>query len=64
MNYQIYDLRNLDEHTRSLIVNNEVDALLEGKVCSICGGAFIGRKERDQAIKSGENPVTFAHDYC
>jgi len=60
----LYDLRNLDNHTRQLITMDEVDKLLEGRFCSICNGAFIGRKEKDEAVVSGKNPFTVAHSYC
>lgn len=64
MNYQTYDLRDLDEHTRQLIVQGEVDKMLDGEFCTICDGAFIGRKEKDNAIVSRTGPLKYAHEFC
>lgn len=64
ISHQSYDLRNLDKHTQSLIVNNEMDKILASKLCSICQGDFIGQNEKDDAVCSGKNPFTVAHGYC
>ncbi len=64
MKYQTYDLRGLDEKTRELIVNSEIDNMLKGQSCSICGGHFIDRAEADNSICSEVKPLAFAHEYC
>lgn len=64
MKYQLYDLRDLDKHSKQMIVTNEVDVLFEGERCSLCGGYFVGREEKDNAIVSGKNPLTYAHEFC
>lgn len=62
--FQTYDLRDLDEHTRSLVVTNEIKRMLRGKLCTVCGGSFIGQVEKDTAIVSAKRPLQFAHNYC
>jgi hypothetical protein len=42
----------------------EVDKLLEGLVCSICGKEFVGREQKDNAICSGKNPFQVSHEDC
>ncbi len=44
--------------------DTEVDKALTDKTCSICNGKFIGRNEKDNAIVSGKQPLTFAHESC
>ena len=62
--YQFYSLENLDERGKLRLVQSEVDKMLNNKKCSICGSEFTGSWESDNAICSGENPITYAHEYC
>ncbi len=64
MKHQIYDLRRLSDSEYASIARNEVDSMLEGQFCTLCNGGFIGREEKDNAIISGKNPMSYAHDYC
>jgi hypothetical protein len=64
MKHQTYDLRGLDDHTRELIVDNEMYSMLKNATCSICGGGFVGKHEINNAYCVGKHPLQVAHDYC
>jgi len=64
MKHQLYNLKNLDEHTHNVLVTNEVDAILKDKVCTICHQPFVTREQKDNAILSDGNNFQFAHEEC
>ncbi len=45
------------------LVTNEINKMLEDKLCSICGKEF-NHQEKNNVIVSGVHPLTYAHDRC